>query len=165
MSTIAPDRPSTEVIRAREFLERLFPHREFAIRLWDGSEIPGADDDRLTLVINSPTSLRRVISLPIELSLGEANLVAESVGFEVRDVENLREHYMYTLRHWATRLESRKDEAIALDGEGMYRLWRIYMGIAAWQFERGEFGVFQSLLQRPSGGPSDLPLTRTDLYT
>jgi cyclopropane-fatty-acyl-phospholipid synthase len=96
--------------------------------------------------------------------VSEANLVAESIGFEVRDVENLREHYMYTLRSWASRLEARREEAIGADGEGMYRLWRIYMGIAAWQFERGEFGVFQSLLHRPAGGPSTLPLTRADLY-
>ena len=37
---------------------------------------------------------------------------AEEVGFEVRDVESLREHYMLTLRHWAQRLESRRDEAL-----------------------------------------------------
>ena len=30
---------------------------------------------------------------------------AEAVGFEVRDVESLREHYALTLRHWARRLE------------------------------------------------------------
>ena len=26
-------------------------------------------------------------------------------GFEVRDVESLREHYALTLRHWVRRLE------------------------------------------------------------
>lgn len=35
--------------------------------------------------------------VPIEIVLREAGLS----GFEVRDVENLREHYVLTLRHWA----------------------------------------------------------------
>ena len=43
--------------------------------------------------------------------VSEANLVAEQAGFEVRDVENLREHYAITLRHWARRLEANKEEA------------------------------------------------------
>ena len=83
---------------------------------------------------------------------------------EVRDVENLREHYALTLAQWAQRLEAHRDEAIRVGGERMYRLWRIYMGIASWQFARGEFDLGQSLLQKPTGGPSTLPPTRADLY-
>ena len=97
--------------------------------------------------------------------VSEANLLAERAGFEVRDVENLREHYAITLRHWASRLEAHEDEARRLGGDGMYRLWRLYMGIAAWQFARGEFGVFQTLFEKPTGGQSTLPLTRADLYS
>src|SRR5207302_5764861 len=37
---------------------------------------------------------------------------AESAGFEVRDVESLREHYALTVEHWRRRLESRRDEEI-----------------------------------------------------
>lgn len=96
--------------------------------------------------------------------VSRANLVAEEVGFEVRDVESLREHYMRTLRHWASRLGANADDAVRVGGEPMYRLWRLYLGIAAWQFEAGEFGVYQSLLEKPTGGPSRLPLTRADLY-
>jgi cyclopropane-fatty-acyl-phospholipid synthase len=96
--------------------------------------------------------------------VSEANLVAQKSRFEVRDVENLREHYALTLRAWAQRLEQRREEAIRLGGEKMFRLWRIYLGIASWQFEHGEFDLAQSLLQKPTGGPSGLPLTRADLY-
>lgn len=84
--------------------------------------------------------------------MSEANLVAQRVGFEVRDVENLREHYARTLGLWAERLDSRKEEAIRVGGERMYRLWRIYMGMGSWQFEGGEFDFGQSLLLRPAGG-------------
>lgn len=96
--------------------------------------------------------------------VSEAASVAEAAGFEVRDVENLREHYALTLHHWKLRLEENRDEAIRLSGERMYRLWRLYMGIASWQFASGEFGVHQTLLHRATGAPSDLPLTRADLY-
>jgi cyclopropane-fatty-acyl-phospholipid synthase len=96
--------------------------------------------------------------------VSEANLVAERAGFEVRDVENLREHYAKTLRHWARRLEENEDEAVRVGGREMYRLWRLYMGMGAWQFHDGEFNLCQSLLERPAGGPSRLPPTRADLY-
>ncbi len=36
---------------------------------------------------------------------------AENCGFEVRDVESLREHYARTLRHWVQRLETNGEEA------------------------------------------------------
>lgn len=98
------------------------------------------------------------------VAVSEANLVAEKVGWEVRDVENLREHYAITLRHWASRLERNEAEARRIGGEGMYRLWRLYMGMAAWQFAYGEFGVFQSLLVKPTGAESNLPLSRADIY-
>ena len=45
--------------------------------------------------------------------ISEALRVAERAGFEVRDVESLREHYALTLRHWVNRLEARRAEAVA----------------------------------------------------
>jgi cyclopropane-fatty-acyl-phospholipid synthase len=42
---------------------------------------------------------------------------AEMSGFEVRDVENLREHYPLTLRHWVRRLEAHADEARKLTSD------------------------------------------------
>jgi cyclopropane-fatty-acyl-phospholipid synthase len=97
--------------------------------------------------------------------VSEANLVAERAGFEVRDVENLREHYGRTLRFWAERLEARREEGLRLGGERVFRIWRLFMGIASWQFASGELAVYQSLLERPTGGPSEqVPWSRGDLY-
>ena len=98
------------------------------------------------------------------VSISAANEAAQQAGFEVRDVENLREHYVRTLHHWVERLEDRREDAIRIGGLGMYRLWRLYMGIAAWQFEIGDLHLGQTLLRRSDGRPSNLPPTRADLY-
>ena len=92
------------------------------------------------------------------------NLAAERVGFEVRDVENLREHYALTLRHWVSRLEARRHEVIAMSDEATYRTWRLYLAASAHGFERGIISVNQTLLSKADGGKSSLPLTRADLY-
>jgi len=89
---------------------------------------------------------------------------AEAKGFEVRDVENLREHYVLTLRHWVQRLEARREEACRAVGEMAYRLWRVYMAGAAHKFRMCRNSVYQVLLVKPDRGASGLPLTRADWY-
>ena len=98
------------------------------------------------------------------LPVSQVNVVAERAGFEVRDVENLREHYALTLRHWVNRLETHRVEAIELAGEEIYRTWRLYMAGSAHSFARGQIGVNQTLLAKPDAGRIYLPLTRADLY-
>jgi cyclopropane-fatty-acyl-phospholipid synthase len=90
---------------------------------------------------------------------------AEAVGFEVRDVENLREHYARTLRAWYANLETRRDEIIAATDERTYRIWKIYMAGSASNFWRGQMGLIQTLLAKTeNGGPAKIPPTRRDLY-
>lgn len=102
-------------------------------------------------------------SQPVPLAVGTR--AAESAGFEVRDVESLREHYTLTLRHWVRRLEDRHDEAVKETDESTYRAWRLFMSVSARQFERGIYNVYQSLLVKPDSGKSNLPLTRADWYS
>lgn len=91
---------------------------------------------------------------------------AESAGWEIRDVENLREHYALTLRHWVRRLEARQEEARALVGEATYRVWRLYMATSAHGFDHGDLAIYQTLLAKPGAdGRAHLPLTRRDWYT
>jgi cyclopropane-fatty-acyl-phospholipid synthase len=90
--------------------------------------------------------------------------VAELSGFEVRDVESLREHYALTLHHWVRRLESHADEARRITSDTAYRIWRIYMAGAAHGFRSGRLNLYQTLLAKPSLGHSGLPLTRDDWY-
>jgi cyclopropane-fatty-acyl-phospholipid synthase len=91
---------------------------------------------------------------------------AESVGFEVRDVESLREHYMMTLRAWVRGLERRKAEAIKLVGDRTYRVWRLYMSAGAFGFRIAGLNIVQTLLAKPTAtGRSNVPLTRDDIYS
>ena len=100
-----------------------------------------------------------VLPLPMMLR------AAESAHFEIRDVENLREHYALTLRHWLRRLEANHDKALQFVDESMYRVWRLYLAGSAHGFRRGHLAVYQTLLAKldPSG-QSNRPLTRDDWY-
>ncbi len=89
---------------------------------------------------------------------------AEEAGFEVRDVENLREHYFLTLCQWLRRLEANAEEARRLIGELKYRIWRLYLAGSAYYFQSGKLDLYQSLLIKSRGGRSRMPLTREDWY-
>lgn len=98
--------------------------------------------------------------VPIDVS----TRAAEQSGFEIRDIESLREQYALTLRHWVNRLESNHEEAVRRADEATYRTWRLFMSASAYQFEAGRYNIYQSLLVKPDRGKSGLPLTREDWY-
>jgi cyclopropane-fatty-acyl-phospholipid synthase len=98
--------------------------------------------------------------VPLRVTLA----VAEESGFEVRDVESLREHYAMTLGHWIIRLEAHHEEARQATDEATYRTWRLYMAGAAEGFRAGIYNIYQTLLVKPNLGQSGLPLTRADWY-
>ncbi|MEU2333880.1 cyclopropane-fatty-acyl-phospholipid synthase family protein [Streptomyces sp. NPDC013172] len=87
----------------------------------------------------------------------------ERAGFEVRDVESIREHYARTLRRWVANLEAEWRRGVQLTSPGRARVWRLYMAASALAFERNRIGVNQVLAVRtPESGASGLPLrTRT----
>jgi cyclopropane-fatty-acyl-phospholipid synthase len=89
---------------------------------------------------------------------------AEGAGFETRDAESLREHYVLTLNEWVTRLRRCEKEAIALVGQHAYRVWLLYMTAAAHGFAHARLNVVQTLFSKPREGRTLLPLTRSDLY-
>ncbi|GAA2283565.1 cyclopropane-fatty-acyl-phospholipid synthase [Streptomyces ruber] len=83
----------------------------------------------------------------------------ERAGFEVRDVESIREHYGLTLRRWVANLEGGWDRAVRLTSPGRARVWRLYMAASALSFERNRIGVNQVLAVRtPESGASGMPL-------
>ncbi|ELP63140.1 cyclopropane-fatty-acyl-phospholipid synthase [Streptomyces turgidiscabies] len=83
----------------------------------------------------------------------------ERAGFEVRDVESIREHYALTLRRWVANLEADWERALRLTGPGRARVWRLYMAASALAFEHNRLGVNQVLAVRAAeSGASGLPL-------
>ncbi|MCX4823623.1 cyclopropane-fatty-acyl-phospholipid synthase family protein [Streptomyces sp. NBC_01142] len=95
--------------------------------------------------------------------LGGTTATIEGAGFEVRDVEVIREHYALTLRHWVANLEADWPQAIRLTTPGRARVWRLYMAACALAFERNRIGVNQILaVKTPEGGASGLPLRARD---
>ncbi|MFE0962001.1 class I SAM-dependent methyltransferase [Streptomyces fungicidicus] len=91
--------------------------------------------------------------------LGSTVTLLERAGFEVRDVESIREHYALTLRGWVANLESGWSRAVALTGPGRARVWQLYMAASALAFERNRIGVNQVLAVRtPESGACALPL-------
>ncbi|WP_405598614.1 cyclopropane-fatty-acyl-phospholipid synthase family protein [Streptomyces sp. NBC_01410] len=95
--------------------------------------------------------------------LGRTVTSLEAAGFEVRDVEAIREHYALTLRRWVANLEAHWDQAVRHSSPGRARVWRLYMAACAISFERNKIGVNQILaVKTPGSGASGLPLrTRT----
>jgi cyclopropane-fatty-acyl-phospholipid synthase len=96
--------------------------------------------------------------------VGKVVSVIQDAGLEVRDLENLREHYALTLRRWVADLEANEDQAVALVGEGRYRVWRLYMAGSARGFAKGQIQVHQILAVRSDKGVSGLPLRRVDAF-
>jgi cyclopropane-fatty-acyl-phospholipid synthase len=90
--------------------------------------------------------------------------VLESAGFEVRDVESLREHYADTLKAWVANLEHHWDQAVRLSSAGRARIWRLYMAGSALGFQSNRLGINQILAVKPApGGASGFPRIRTQL--
>ncbi len=93
--------------------------------------------------------------------VGETVEMLEAAGLEVRDVHALREHYVRTIQEWYATFASHWDEAVAMVGEEVARVWRLYMVGAALSFEEGRMGVDQILATRTEVGDSGLPFGRS----
>ena len=98
------------------------------------------------------------------VTISQALKAAEGAGFEVRDVENLREHYELTLRRWVEGLQRNTVALLKLVPQKTYRIWLLYMAGSAAAFRRGDIAVCQTLLSNPKHGKSGLPLRREDWY-
>jgi cyclopropane-fatty-acyl-phospholipid synthase len=99
------------------------------------------------------------------LTVTEMIRAAEDAGFEVRDVEDLREHYEETLHRWVANLNHHRDEAIALTNAKTVRIWQLYMAGSAEAFRRGDIAVHQLLLSKNDHGHSAAPRTRDPWYS
>jgi cyclopropane-fatty-acyl-phospholipid synthase len=98
--------------------------------------------------------------------IGTVVRAAEQAGFEVRDLESLREHYAETLACWLSRLEAHFEDAVSMVGSERARAWRLYLASSAVAFRRGKLSVFQLLLAKrlQSGHVANIPHNRSLWY-
>ncbi|WP_157440610.1 SAM-dependent methyltransferase [Actinokineospora inagensis] len=95
--------------------------------------------------------------------VGQTVDLIEQAGLEVRDVEALREHYVWTCRAWGRTIESRWDKLVEIAGETTARVWRLYMAGSALAFAENRVGVHQILAVRPTAaGTAGFPRTRAE---
>jgi cyclopropane-fatty-acyl-phospholipid synthase len=88
-----------------------------------------------------------------------------AAGFEIFDVESLRQHYALTLSHWSRRLERRLQDAARQVSERTLRVWRVYLAGCSYGFAQGWMSLYQMLGSRQvAPGPTQLPLTRQWMY-
>ena len=92
--------------------------------------------------------------------VGETVALLEDGGLEVRDVHALREHYVRTVAAWYATFESNYEQVVALVGEEVARVWRLYLVGGGMAFRDGRMGVDQIVAVRP-GSPITTPEVRS----
>ncbi len=90
-------------------------------------------------------------------SLSEMCSSSEKVRLIVSDVETLRLHYAYTLRHWLNRVEENRAKIEAMYDERFYRMWEYYLAGGIVMFETGAACNYQVQYIRDRAA---LPITR-----
>jgi cyclopropane-fatty-acyl-phospholipid synthase len=89
-------------------------------------------------------------------------MIAEAARFEVRNVENLLEHYAITLRHWVRQVEAQQEDMVGRAG-GAILAWRFFTSYYMFGFYKGRTNFNQALLVKPFKGKINFPLYRSDL--
>ena len=70
-------------------------------------------------------------------SLSQMSAASEKVRLIASDVEMLRLHYAYTLRHWLERATKARDKIVAIYDERFFRMWEFYLAGGIVMFETG----------------------------
>jgi cyclopropane-fatty-acyl-phospholipid synthase len=92
--------------------------------------------------------------------VGETVDLIEAGGLEVRDVQAMREHYVRTVDAWYSTFEANRDRVVALVGEEVARVWRLYLVGGGMAFRDGRMGVDQIVARRPGTAPLTTPEVR-----
>jgi cyclopropane-fatty-acyl-phospholipid synthase len=97
-------------------------------------------------------------------SIGETVRAAERAGFDVRDIENLREHYARTVELWHERLVQARAEVEKVTDAVRYGIFDLYLAGTAYEFRVGRLHLHQTLLFKTKPGESMAPHTRHEWY-
>ncbi len=90
-------------------------------------------------------------------SISQLAASTEKVKLITSDLELLRVHYAYTLRHWLERATANRDKIVALYDERFFRMWEFYLAGGIVAFDNGSMCNFQAQYIRDRYA---LPLTR-----
>ena len=93
----------------------------------------------------SPATSPRATSSPRprRQPLSRVLTALERAGLETHHIEEFRDDYVETLRHWARRLDENLDEAVRLAGHERVRVWRLYLRAARNGFATGSTSIYQ----------------------
>jgi len=81
----------------------------------------------------------------------------EGMRFFLTDVEVLRKHYGYTLKHWYDRTSAAREQIVALYDERFFRMWQFYLAGSMVTFFNGGLVNYQLQFSRSRDA---LPMTR-----
>ena len=90
-------------------------------------------------------------------SISEMFGITEKLRLIATDVEILRRHYAYTLRHWLANTDQARPKIVALYDERFFRMWEFYLAAVELEFLHGSHMVFQMLLSTKRDA---VPITR-----
>jgi cyclopropane-fatty-acyl-phospholipid synthase len=90
-------------------------------------------------------------------SLSQMVTASEKVRLIASDVEMLRLHYGYTLRHWLERATRARNKIVAMYDERFFRMWEFYLAGGIVAFENGAMNNYQIQYIRERKA---LPITR-----
>ena len=76
-------------------------------------------------------------------SMSEVTGPIEKSGLTVSDVEVLRMHYSYTLRHWKQRFLDNREKVLEMFDEKFFRMWEFYLTSCEMAFKWGDQVVYQ----------------------
>ncbi|MDA9687678.1 cyclopropane-fatty-acyl-phospholipid synthase family protein [Candidatus Pelagibacter sp.] len=94
-------------------------------------------------------------------SLSEVTGPIEKAGLIVSDIEVLRMHYSYTLRHWKENCIANKEKIIQMFDEKFFRMWEFYLASCESAFKWGDQVVYQFQLTK---NYTSTPTTRDYIY-
>ncbi len=90
-------------------------------------------------------------------SISQMSAASAKVRLITTDIETLRLHYAYTLRHWLARTRKAKAKIVAMYDERFFRMWEFYLAGGVVAFESGSMCNYQMQYVRDRYA---LPITR-----
>jgi cyclopropane-fatty-acyl-phospholipid synthase len=94
-------------------------------------------------------------------SLSEVTTPIEKAGLIVSDIEVLKLHYSYTLRHWKENCIKNREKITEMFDERFFRMWEFYLSGCEIAFKWGDQVVYQFQLTK---NYTSTPTTRDYIY-